>query len=57
MMPRYFKMIEIDADTFIESTGEDFYGISLIAPTDNGVYVVVDEEETFDMIIPMDCFD
>lgn len=56
-MARYFKMIEIDVDTFIESTGEDFYGISLIVPTDNGVYVVVDEEETFDMIIPMDCFD
>lgn len=55
-MARYFKIIEIDSDSFIEATGEDLDCCQLVVPTNDGVYVVVDDEED-EMNIPMDTFE
>lgn len=55
-MARYFKIIEIDSDSFIEATGEDLDCCQLVVPTSDGVYVAVDDEED-DMNIPMDTFE
>ena len=55
-MARYFKIIEIDSDSFIEATGEDLDCCQLVVPTNDGVYVAVDDEED-EMNIPMDTFE
>ena len=55
-MARYFKIIEIDSDSFIETTGEDLDCCQLVVPTSDGVYVAVDDEED-EMNIPMDTFE
>lgn len=55
-MTRYFKIIEIDSDSFIEATGEDLDCCQLVVPTNDGVYVAVDDEED-EMNIPMDTFE
>lgn len=55
-MARYFKIIEIDSDSFIEATGEDLDCCQLVVPTSNGVYVAVDDEED-EMNVPMDTFE
>lgn len=55
-MARYFKIIEIDSDSFIEATGEDLDCCQLVVPTSDGVYVAVDDEED-EMNIPMDTFE
>lgn len=55
-MARYFKVIEIDSDSFIEATGEDLDCCQLVVPTSDGVYVAVDDEED-EMNVPMDTFE
>lgn len=55
-MARYFKIIEIDSDSFIEATGEDLDCCQLVVPTSAGVYVAVDDEED-EMNVPMDTFE
>ena len=52
-MARYFKITEIDSDSFIEATGEDLDCCQLVVPTSDGVYVAVDDEED-EMNVPMD---
>lgn len=56
-MARYFKIVEIDSDSFIEATGEDLDCNQLVvAPTNDAVYVAVDDEE-YEMFIDMDMFE
>lgn len=55
-MARYFKIIEIDSDSFIKATGEDLDCSQLVVPTDDAVYVAVDDEE-YEMSIDMDMFE
>lgn len=55
-MARYFKIIEIDSDSFIEATSEDLDCCQLVIPTSDGVYAAVDDEEV-EMNIPMDTFE
>lgn len=55
-MARYFKITEIDSDSFIEATGEDLDCCQLVVPTSDGVYVAVDDEED-EMNVPMDTFE
>lgn len=45
-MARYFKLIEIDRDNFVEATGEDldFYS-QLIVPVDGLVYGAVNDDD------------
>ena len=56
-MNRYFKIVEIDADEFINATGEDLDCCQLSVPTSEGVFVAVDECEEYEICIPLDCFD
>lgn len=55
-MARYFKIIEIDSDSFIKATSEDLDCCQLVIPTTDGVYAAVDDEED-EMNIPMDTFE
>ena len=56
-MPRYFKIIEIDCDSFIEATGEDLdHYCQLIVPKSEGVFVAIDEDEC-EMSIDMEMFE
>ena len=55
-MARYFKIVEIDEDTFIDATGDDLDFNQLVVCTDGVVYVGIDECED-EMDIPLDCFD
>ena len=57
-MARYFKLIEIDRDSFIETTGEDldFYS-QLIVPVDGLVYGAVDDTDEEELSVPLDTFD
>lgn len=57
-MARYFKLIEIDCDSFVEATGEDLGSYSqLIVPVDGFVYGAVDDTHEDEISIPLDCFD
>lgn len=44
-MKRYFKIVEIDRDEFVNETGEDLDCCQLVVPVDGTVYVAVDDEE------------
>lgn len=55
-MAKYFKIVEIDSDSFIKATGEDLDCSQLVVPTDDAVYVAVDDEE-YEMSIDMDMFE
>lgn len=55
-MARYFKIIEIDSDSFINATGEDLDCCQLTVPVADAVYVAVDDEE-YEISVPMDAFD
>jgi len=56
-MARYFKIIEIDSDSFINATGEDLDCCQLTVPVADAVYVAVDDEEEYEISVPMDAFD
>jgi hypothetical protein len=55
-MARYFKIVEIDSDTFINATGEDLDCCQLTVPATDAVYVAVDDEE-YEISVSMDTFD
>lgn len=54
-MARYFKIIEIDRDSFVEATGEDLDCCQLVVPSGGEVYIAVDDEE-HEMSVPMEMF-
>lgn len=56
-MARYFKIIEINSDSFIEATGEDLDCCQLAVSANDAVYVAVDDEEEYEMSIDMDMFE
>lgn len=56
-MAKYFKVVEIDADEFISETGEDLSYLQLIVPTEEAVFVAVDEECEDELQIPLDCWE
>ena len=57
-MARYFKLIEIDRDSFIGATGEDldFYS-QLIIPVDGLVYGAIDDADEEELLVPLYSFD
>ncbi|MBS6272696.1 MAG: hypothetical protein KH543_14230 [Clostridiaceae bacterium] len=57
-MVRYFKLIEIDRDNFVEATGEDldFYS-QLIVPVDGLVYGAVNDDDEEELDVPLHAFD
>lgn len=56
-MSRYFKINEIDADSFINATGDDLNGRQLVISTDEGVFVAVDDSCEDEISVDLDCFD
>lgn len=56
-MARYFKVIEIEADDFVDATGENLDCSQLIVPVGERVLVAVDEDEECEISIPLECFD
>ena len=56
-MPRYFKIKEIDAETFCRATGEYLDCSQLSVPVDGDVYVAVDEEDESEISVGLECFD
>jgi hypothetical protein len=55
-MARYFKIVEIDEDTFVDATGDGLDCDQMVVSTDGVVYVGINECED-EMDIPLDCFD
>lgn len=57
-MARYFKIVEIDRDSFIDAAGEDLdYYAQIAIPTDNAVFAAIDESIDEGLSISMNCFD
>lgn len=55
-MARYFKVIEIDSDSFIGATGEDLDCYQLVVGTNDAVFVAVDECEEDEIRISLEHF-
>lgn len=56
-MSKYFKIVEIYADEFITATGEDLDCCQLVIPTNEAVFVAIDEYQEDEMEVPLDCFE
>lgn len=57
-MARYFKVIEITRNDFVDATGEDLgYCIQNVIPIDGDVFVAVDDNHEDEFEVPIDCFD
>lgn len=56
-MARYFKVTEIDTDTFTNATGDVLDCSQLVCPANGYVYVAVDECKEYELTIPLDCFE
>lgn len=57
-MAKYFRVVEIDEEEFINVTGEEFANCCRVSiPTSNGIFVGVDEEQEDEISIPLDCFE
>ena len=57
-MARYFKLIEIDRDSFVKATGEDLDSYSqLVVPVDGLVYGAVDDTDEEELSVPLYTFD
>lgn len=55
-MARYFKVVEIDRDSFIEATGEDLDCLQLSTECDGFGYVAVDDTEEDEITVSLDIF-
>lgn len=53
-MARYFKVVEIDRDSFIGATGEDLDCCQLATNVDGICYVAVDDEQEDEININID---
>ena len=56
-MAKYFKVVEISEEEFINVTGEGLDCCQVSIPTSEGVFVGVDEEQEDEISIPLDCFE
>lgn len=55
-MAKYFKIVEIDEETFVKRTGEELDCCQLSAPVGKSVFVAVDEYEEDEITVPLDMF-
>ena len=53
-MARYFKIIEIDEEEFKNSTGDELDCSQICVPVDECVYVGVDDEDQYEIQVPLD---
>ena len=56
-MPRYFKITEIDEESYESITGERLDCSQLSIPVDGDVYVAVDEEAESEISVELESFD
>lgn len=56
-MPRYFKITEIDEETYESITGESLDCSQMSIPVDGDVYVAVDEEAESEISVDLDSFE
>lgn len=56
-MSRYFKIVEIDEDVFVNATGKDLDCCQLSVSVGESVFVAVDEDEEDEITVPLDMFD
>ena len=56
-MAKYFKVVEIEADEFIDKIGEDLDCCQLVVPVGNEVFVAIDEDDQDVIKVPLDCFE
>ena len=57
-MAKYFRITEIDAETFERMTGDELDCLQVVAPADDGnVYAAVDEELEDFIEVYLDLFD
>jgi len=57
IMARYFKVVEIDRDSFIGATGEDLDCLQLSTVCDGIGYVAVDDTEEDEITVSLDIFE
>lgn len=55
-MARYFKVVEIDRDSFIGAMGEDLDCCQLYGACDGIGYVAVDDTEEDEITVSLDIF-
>lgn len=53
MIPRYFKLVEIGRDEFVEATGEDLDCCQVVSVVDGIAYVAIDESEEDELQIDL----
>lgn len=56
-MARYFKITEIDEDTFIHATGDFLDCDCVVDPVDGDVYVAVDDNTEDEFSVYLNAFD
>lgn len=56
-MARYFKIIEIDCDSFVAATGEDLDCEQLAVSTNAGVFVAVNDYSNDEITVSLESFD
>lgn len=56
-MAKYFKLIEIDRDKFVNAVGEDLDCCQVVVPINNALFVAVNEDEEYEINIPLEYFD
>ena len=56
-MTRYFKVVEIEADEYIEATHGDLDCCQEVVPVDGTVFVAVDDDAEYDISVPLESFD
>lgn len=55
-MAKYFKVVEINKEEFINAIGEDLDCCQMSVTTSKGVFVAIDEEQEDEIRVPLDCF-
>lgn len=53
-MAKYFKVVEIEEDEFINYTGEVLDCCQLVVPVGETVFVAIDEDSEDEMYIPLE---
>lgn len=56
-MARYFKLVEIDQDEFVEATGEDLDCRQFVSVVDGTAYAAIDESEEDELQIDLSLFE
>lgn len=57
MIPRYFKLVEIDQDEFVEATGENLDCCQFVVMVNGTAYAAIDESEEDELQIDLSLFE